>query len=117
MSMKTQTVKFLLMSVATGLLAADCYSHERHVVVRQPVYAPTGPVVVTSEPPPPRHEVVDVAPSAGHVWTPGYWTYQNNRWVWMPGHWEPRPTPTATWVEGHWDRRGDGWVWTPGQWD
>jgi hypothetical protein len=115
--MKTQAVKFLLMSVAAGLLAAGCYTHERHVVVRQPVaYPPTGQVVVSSEPPPPRHEVVGVAPSGTHVWTPGYWAYQNNRWVWIPGHWETRPSTATTYVPGHWDRRVNGWVWTPGYW-
>lgn len=115
--MKTQTVKFLLISAVAALLAVGCRSHSRTVVVQQPVaYAPTGPVVVTAEPPPPRSEVKGVAPTSEHVWVPGYWSYANNRWVWIPGRWEARPRATATWVPSHWDQRGNGWVWTPGYW-
>ena len=115
--MKTRALSLFGIIGVAALLGTGCYTHTRRVVVREPVVAPTGPVVVSSEPPPPRHEVVGVAPSAENVWIPGYWAYENNRWVWMPGHWETRPRPSALWVQGHWTRRVNGWVWTPGHWE
>jgi len=50
-------------SAAAGLLVTGCRSDERRVVVHEPAatYSPTGPVVVTAEPPPPRHETVGCA--------------------------------------------------------
>src|SRR5882724_10811369 len=113
--MKTQAINVVAIAAVAGFLASGCFTQRE--VVRAPVaIAPTGPIVVSSEPPPPRQEVVGVAPSAEKVWTPGYWSFTNNRWVWMPGHWETRPSPAVVWVPGHWHRRVDGWVWTPGYW-
>jgi hypothetical protein len=101
------------------LLLSGCVSHhKRVVVVHEPVATvPSGDVIVTTEPPAPRREVIGVAPSAQHVWVKGYWVYQNRHWVWVPGHWEVRPRAAAVWVEGHWSRTSGGWRWTPGHWD
>lgn len=91
------------------LLAAGC-------VVRVP-----GPAVdyeggvVAVAPPPPRTEVIGVAPSPNHVWVRGYWAWQGRHHVWRPGHWELR-RHGEHWVDGHWRAHRNGWVWVPGHW-
>jgi len=113
--MKKQTAQLLGVTILGIFLASGCATRTEY----QPVVTtvPTGAVVVTETPPPPRHEVIGVAPSSAHVWVAGYWVYRDRRWVWVPGHYEPRPRPAAVWAPGHWDHTTRGWVWTPGHWD
>jgi hypothetical protein len=80
-----------------------------------PVYAE--PVVVAPvAPPAPYVEVMPVAPYAGAVWVSGYWSWSNQRHVWMPGRYvSPRPGyrwDAHRWERGHggWQLRGGGWV-------
>ena len=107
----------LMIMTAAGVLGAFASGCARRVVVHEEVAAaPAGEVVVSTEPPPLRHEVVTVAPSARHVWIDGYWARTHGQWVWVPGHYEVRPRERAVWVKGHWDYTSRGWVWTPGRW-
>lgn len=81
--------------------------------------------VIYAAPPPANLEVgpSSPAPSAGHLWTTGTWTYVDTRYVWRPGTWivaDPdwiyvpasyRWTPGGyVFIDGHWDylldRRG-----------
>ncbi len=101
-----------VLGLLTVLLASGCVT--RRVVVHDRV--PVQPVLVVQEPPPPRSEVVGVAPSSAHVWVPGYWQWTGRKYVWHGGHWEKRPTTGATYVEGHWEKQPQGWVWVPGMW-
>ncbi len=48
---------------------------------------PPGAVVVAPDAPPPRYEVVTVAPYPTAVWVNGYWLRQPNGWVWVNGYW------------------------------
>ena len=45
------------------------------------------------------------APSADHIWLPGCWIWQQNRYAWRPGYW----------AQGNqdWDWVPDHYVWTP----
>jgi len=114
--MKMEFFRPLLLIGLGAFLATGCYT--RHVVVRGSAPAPTGAVIVSSEPPAPRHEViVGVAPSPAHVWVGGFWAYRDGRWVWLPGHWERGPRIGAHWTAGHWAHRPRGWVWIEGRWD
>src|SRR6516164_7342508 len=36
--------------------------------------------------PPPRVEVVPVAPGPGYNWVPGHWAWRGSGWVWIGGH-------------------------------
>lgn len=73
------------------------------------------PVMVA--PPPPRVEVIGVAPYPGYVWIGGYWTWHahSHRHHWVPGRWEA-PRPGHYWEPHRWERQGEGWRERPGQW-
>lgn len=46
------------------------------------------PVVVATPVPPPLPVIVETVPPCpivGYVWTPGYWTYRANHYVWISG--------------------------------
>ena len=68
--------------------------------------APPAPVAETPPPPP--------APAA--VWTPGYWSWDGARYVWVPGQYVVPPFPGAIWVGGRWVHSGPHWGWVDGHW-
>jgi len=72
--------------------------------------------VVMVAPPPPREEVIGVAPAPGFVWFPGYWNWVGGRHEWVPGHWHA-PRPGYHWVGHTWVRQGDGWRMRSGHWE
>jgi hypothetical protein len=72
--------------------------------------------VVMVAPPPPRVEVIGVAPTPGHVWVGGYWNWVGGRHEWVGGHWVAG-RPRQHWVEHNWVRQGDGWRMRPGHWE
>ena len=72
----------------------------------------TGPMPTASEidylPEPPATVEAGpniAAPSADHIWLPGCWVWQQNRYAWRPGYW----------AKGNqdWDWVPDHYVWTP----
>ena len=88
-------VASLLMSVALSAC----------IVAPAPGY---GDVVAYSEPPPPRYEVVGVAPTPGYFWVGGAWFWEGGRYGWHPGYWE-RPRPGYRWVPHTWRHEGGSW--------
>lgn len=114
--MKRKTNLVLALGLLAGFLSAGCVSHRTVVVRERPVAVTSGEVVVTTEPPPVKEEVIGVAPSPRHVWVQGNWSYHEGRWIWVPGRWEVRPRRGAVWIAGHWDRTPRGWVWRAGHW-
>lgn len=72
------------------------------------------PVMVA--PPPPRVEVIGVAPYPGYIWIGGYWGWTGHRHEWVPGRWEA-PRPRERWVPHRWDHDGRGWREHPGHWE
>jgi hypothetical protein len=100
------SLSLVLLGILTGCVVEE--RPARPVVVRESY-------VVREAPPPPREEVIGVAPSPMHVWVPGYWAW-HDRWVWVAGHWTVPPHRGAVWVPGHWEQRGRGWVWVSGHW-
>jgi len=65
-------------------------THQEIVAQRLP--APTGLAitesVVSQPPPPPRAEMMPLAPLPSHVWMPGYWVAQGQNWVWRQRRWQ-----------------------------
>lgn len=72
--------------------------------------------VVRTGPPPPRTEVVAVAPSPRHVWVPGHYAYRGRGYRWIPGHYRVAPRRYRTWVPGYWRQAPRGHVWVEGHW-
>ena len=55
-------------------------------------------------------------PSKGHVWIPGYWERDPNKWVWVQGRWIKPPILPARWVNGYWMVQEGRYHWHPGHW-
>jgi hypothetical protein len=72
--------------------------------------------VVRLAPPRPLVEAVVPAPGIGYVWTPGYYGWNGQAYVWSPGAWVVAPWPGANWEPAHWVRRHGGWVFVEGHW-
>jgi len=108
-------INSLLIAAALPLLPG-CVIFERQPVAVAP---PPGEMVVTrpEAPPPPKVEVLTVAPGPLDlwVWVPGCYEWRGH-WVWVAGRWAPLPRPHAVWMTGHWARQGDGYVWIAGRW-
>lgn len=75
-------------------------------------------VLYDSPVPPPahQHEVITAEPSPAHVWVPGYWNREPNRWTWAAGHWEKPPFANARYVPGYWKYDASKYEWSPGHW-
>jgi hypothetical protein len=89
------------------------------VVVRQASDDPnqrSQTIIVTQAPPTPQPEAVIARPSPNHIWIPGYWTWQNNRYEWMAGHWELPPAPGSVWVAPRWETENGGYRFYEGYW-
>lgn len=72
-------------------------------------------IVVPLPPPPPRVEVVPVAPGVGWLWIDGYWGWAGGRHVWRPGHWSP-PRQGQRYEPHRWEPAGNGWRERGGRW-
>jgi hypothetical protein len=74
------------------------------------VYVKIGPPVAVVE----KREV---APSARHVWIPGFHRWDGNTYVWVSGRWEVPPKGRHAWVPGHWvHHHRNGYYWVEGHW-
>jgi hypothetical protein len=82
-----------------------------------PVQASTQIVEIDASiaPPPPRVEIVTVAPSPHHFWIGGYWRWTGGGHVWQPGHWEARRAGYV-YSPAHWVRAGSHYRFIGGYW-
>jgi hypothetical protein len=71
--------------------------------------------VVDTAPPPPREELIGVAPYPGYFWISGVWFWEGGRHAWHPGYWEA-PRPGYRWVPHRWERVGNSWHLRSGGW-
>jgi WXXGXW repeat (2 copies) len=60
-------------------------------------------VSVNVEPPPlPVYDQPPI-PEPGYMWTPGYWTWDDDTgYYWVPGTWVIPPEPELLWTPGYW---------------
>lgn len=73
-------------------------------------------VYVQQAPPPPRVEVIGVAPGPGYVWVGGEWGW-NGGWAWSSGRWCAPAYGHSVWIGGRWENAGHrGWRHHPGHW-
>lgn len=77
------------MSLLGVLLLTGCATE---FSVRGAFPAPLANAEVVPLPPPPRYEVVPVAPRRDYVWVGGRWVWrpEHHQHVWVPGGWRPR---------------------------
>ncbi len=103
------TARLLVITLLTALALGGCVFAEP----RGPYYASE---VVTLAPPPPREEIIGVAPAVGYVWIGGYWGWTGGRHEWVPGRWEA-PRPGYRWAPHAWVREERGWRLHRGHWE
>ncbi len=71
---------------------------------------------VALTPPAPVVETVPPPPAPGTVWTPGYWSWNGVKYIWVPGQYVVAAFPDAIWIGGRWVPRGGHWTWVDGSW-
>jgi WXXGXW repeat (2 copies) len=77
-------------------------------VSEEPVEAP--------EPPPPLPEYTQPpCPGNDYIWTPGYWAWSNG-YYWVPGAWVLAPWVGALWTPPWWGYQNNVYVWHAGYW-
>jgi WXXGXW repeat (2 copies) len=57
-----------------------------------------------------------VCPDDGYIWTPGYWSYDDNDYYWVPGAWVMPPDTGLLWTPGYWGWGDGGYSFNPGYW-
>ena len=63
----------------------------------------SGATILSDEAPPPLPEYDQPPiPSAGYLWAPGYWSWNNYEYYWVPGTWVEPPQPGLLWTPGYW---------------
>ena len=69
-------------------------------------------------PPPIPVYVQPVIPSAGYLWTPGYWRWSpaDGEYFWVPGTWVAPPYVGALWTPGYWGWGNGVYRWHGGYW-
>jgi WXXGXW repeat (2 copies) len=97
-------------SVAGALLISTA------IAVAPACAAPAGRVYVRVGPPASIVERRIVAPSAAHIWLPGFYRWDGRAYIWVPGRWELPPRARAAWVPGHWVHSRHGWYFVDGHW-
>ncbi|MGA8502320.1 MAG: hypothetical protein WB683_12280 [Candidatus Sulfotelmatobacter sp.] len=58
-----------------------------------------------------------ICPSAGYLWTPGYWAWDDDGgYYWVPGTWVQPPTVGLLWTPGYWGWNDSVYAWNDGYW-
>ena len=119
--MRAALLSFLLFGAALAPGVASAQSATTRAAVTESTSNALGePNTVVAEtaltPPAPIAETV---PSERHrhaVWTPGYWGWEEARFVWHHGRYRTPPERGMRWVEPRWMARPHGWALVSGGW-
>ncbi len=73
---------------------------------------------VKVSPPPLPVYTQPVCPGEGHIWTPGYWAWNDavSDYYWVPGTWVLAPETGLLWTPAYWSREAMGFVFHEGFW-
>jgi hypothetical protein len=73
---------------------------------------------ITVEPPVLPVYVQPPVPGPGYIWTPGYWSWDEDAgdYYWVPGAWVLAPEPGLLWTPGYWGWSNGVYVWNAGYW-
>jgi len=112
---KRMSSRALVLVAVASLGSTACYGRVGIVPAILGTAIVTAAVISATEPPRPR-VVYMPPPRDGYAWQPGYWTRQDDQWVWVEGQWLPVQQGYA-WSPTHWERDPDGnWRLIPGRW-
>jgi hypothetical protein len=73
-------------------------------------------IIVEAPPPAVIQETVPVAPGPAFVWTPGYWSWSHQHYVWRHGRYRRAPFAGAVWETPRWAAHGHRWHYRRGHW-
>lgn len=110
-----QPLRPLFLGVLAAAITSGCVLSAR----ARPVgvyYAADSEVYVTQPMPPPRVEVVTVAPSSDMLWVNGYWGWSGGAYAWNAGRWQRPSHPGYVWVAPRYQARGGRHVYVQGRW-
>lgn len=118
------SLNLFVVTTIAALGATGCYTGPdvlpvpaAPVVVEPAGAVPSNDLIVTAPPPADLVEAQDIPPSPNHVWIPGHWTREADRWIWIKGQWEVRPSPIAVYFPGRWEQLDNGtFTWREGHW-
>jgi Domain of unknown function (DUF4124)/WXXGXW repeat (2 copies) len=77
---------------------------------------PIASVSSAATPPPLPQEDQTTLSEDGSLWTPGYWYWRDQAYVWIPGGWARPPRVGVLWTPGYWSKAGTVFVFHPGYW-
>jgi len=101
-----------LTAVTLGVCLGGCAVAPAQATLMPPEVALVAPL----PPPPPRVEVIPVAPGPEFFWVYGHWTWVGHEHRWEDGHWE-RHREHEYWVPHRWERDERGqWRLHEGYW-
>jgi len=75
-----------------------------------------GSVSSTAAPPPLPEEEQPSLSEDGALWTPGYWYWRDQAYVWIGGAWARPPRVGVLWTPAYWGTAGTVFVFHPGHW-
>ncbi|HXW19536.1 MAG TPA: hypothetical protein VEK35_03440 [Roseiarcus sp.] len=81
--------------------------------------AACAPVMTTEVAPPPLPAYDQPPlPAPGYIWTPGYWSWDQDAadYYWVPGTWVDPPRPGFLWTPGYWAWIGGQYLFHAGYW-
>ncbi len=75
-------------------------------------------VSISVAPPPLPVYAQPPIPGPGYIWSPGYWSWDDDDgdYYWVPGAWVPAPEPGLLWTPGYWGWSDGVYVWNAGYW-
>ena len=73
-------------------------------------------IAITIAPPNLPVYVQPPCPTAGYLWTPGYWAWNSAGYFWVPGVWVAPPRVGLLWTPGYWGFGGGAYLWHAGFW-
>ena len=75
-----------------------------------------GSVSSNAAPPPLPEEEQPSLSEDGALWTPGYWYWRDQAYVWIGGAWARPPRIGVLWTPAYWGTAGTLFVFHPGHW-
>jgi hypothetical protein len=113
---RSDMTRFLGLVLSITMLGSGCFRGGGRLAGAVVEAALITAIVVSATQPPPPRVVYVPPPRMGYVWQPGYWTTQDNQWVWVEGTWIAEQ-PGYRWAPAHWEQVPDGsWRLVQGQW-